>query len=186
MSVYWINLEGVRLGITPRPRGNDWLADDLRILRQAGVDVLVSALTASEAEELGLSSEAQECVQNGLVFISFPIEDRSVPTGQAKLNLLVDQLLHYSKKRKSYCCPLSGRNRAFVAHCRLCAGKNWASTRGCVSSDRKIEGLPCSRYTRAAAMGHESFRFRGTLNEVTFRESYGSAPVSYFVVFCLS
>jgi len=113
MSVYWINLEGVRLGITPRPRGNDWLADDLRILRQAGVDVLVSALTASEAEELGLSSEAQECVQNGLVFISFPIEDRSVPTGQAKLNLLVDQLLHYSKNGK-----------AIAVHCRAGIGRS--------------------------------------------------------------
>jgi hypothetical protein len=58
MSLYWINLDGVRLGIMPRPRGNDWLPDDLRILRQAGVDVIVSALTASEAEELGLSAEA--------------------------------------------------------------------------------------------------------------------------------
>ena len=53
MSLYWIDREGVRLGIMPRPRGNDWLSDDLRLLRQAGVDVIVSALTALEAEELG-------------------------------------------------------------------------------------------------------------------------------------
>jgi hypothetical protein len=79
MSFHWINREGVRLGIMPRPRGNDWLSDDLRILRQAGVDVIVSALIALEAEELGLAAEAQECAQNGLLFISFPIEDRSSP-----------------------------------------------------------------------------------------------------------
>jgi hypothetical protein len=51
MSLYWINREGLRLGIMPRPRGNDWLSDDLRILRQAGVDVIVSTLTGPEAEE---------------------------------------------------------------------------------------------------------------------------------------
>src|SRR5437016_1899679 len=57
MSLYWINREGVRLRIMPRPRGNDWLPDDLRVLRQAGVDVIVSALTAPVAEELGLVAE---------------------------------------------------------------------------------------------------------------------------------
>jgi hypothetical protein len=77
MSLYWINMEGVRLGIIPRPRGNDWLTDDLRILRKAGVDVIVSALTSSEDEELGLSAEARERTQDGLIFVSFPIDDRS-------------------------------------------------------------------------------------------------------------
>jgi len=57
MSLYWINREGVRIRIMPRPRGNDWLPDDLRVLRQAGVDVIVSALTAPVAEELGLVAE---------------------------------------------------------------------------------------------------------------------------------
>jgi len=39
-------------------------------LRQAGVDVIVSTLTGPEAEELGLVAEAQECLRNGLLFIS--------------------------------------------------------------------------------------------------------------------
>jgi len=47
-------------------------------LRQAGVDVIVSTLTGPEAEEPGLVAEAEECVRNGLLFISFPIEDRSL------------------------------------------------------------------------------------------------------------
>jgi protein-tyrosine phosphatase len=97
----------------PRPRGNDWLSDDLRILRQEGVDVIVSALTASEAEELGLSTEAQECTQSGLIFISFPIEDRSLPTDQVKFDLLVDQLLQYSRNGK-----------AIVVHCRAGIGRS--------------------------------------------------------------
>src|SRR6186997_889161 len=45
MGLYWINRERFRLGIMSRPSGYDWLSDDLRILRQAGVDVIVSALT---------------------------------------------------------------------------------------------------------------------------------------------
>jgi protein-tyrosine phosphatase len=113
MSLYWINLEGVRLGIMPRPRGNDWLPDDLRILRQAGVNVIVSALTASEAEELGLNTEAQECTQNGLIFISFPIEDRSLPMDQTKFDSMVDQLLQYS-----------GDGKAIAVHCRAGIGRS--------------------------------------------------------------
>jgi protein-tyrosine phosphatase len=97
----------------PRPRGNDWLSDDLRILRHAGVDVIVSALTAAEAEELGLTAEALECTQNGLLFISFPIEDRSLPTDQTKFDSLVDQLLQFSRNGK-----------AIVVHCRAGIGRS--------------------------------------------------------------
>jgi hypothetical protein len=36
------------------PRGHDWLPDDINLLQRAGIDVVVSALTAAENEELGL------------------------------------------------------------------------------------------------------------------------------------
>jgi len=113
MSLYWINWKGVHLGIMPRPRGNDWLPDDLRMLREAGVDVIVSALTAPEAEELGLVAEAQECAQNGLLFISFPIEDRSLPAHPSEFAALVNQLVEYL------------RNCKFVViHCRAGIGRS--------------------------------------------------------------
>src|SRR5215472_3224195 len=73
MNPFWINSEGVRLAITPRPRGEDWLEDDIRLLQRAGIDVVVSALTQVEAEELGLLREGQCCQNNGLEFHSFPI-----------------------------------------------------------------------------------------------------------------
>jgi protein-tyrosine phosphatase len=113
MSLYWIDAKEARLGIMPRPRGNDWLADDLRTLRQAGVDVVVSALTTSENEELGLTSEERECTQAGLVFVSFPIEDRSVPTVSAKFDLLIEHLLQCSRKGK-----------AIAVHCRAGIGRS--------------------------------------------------------------
>ncbi len=59
MNPYWIDLGSCRLAILPRPRGFDWLADDIAAARRAGVDVLVSALTETESEELGLSEEAK-------------------------------------------------------------------------------------------------------------------------------
>lgn len=41
-----------------RPRGGDWLVDEMAGLREAGVDVLVSALCDDEYALLDLSAEA--------------------------------------------------------------------------------------------------------------------------------
>src|SRR5580704_9518577 len=79
MGLFWIPADGIRLAIMPRPRGHDWLAHDIALLHQAGVEVVVSALTFEEVEELGLAEEEQHCRAVGLEFVSFPIEDRSIP-----------------------------------------------------------------------------------------------------------
>jgi len=113
MSIYWIGLQGVRLGIMARPRGNDWLVDDLRALKCAGADVIVSALTAPEAEELGLIEEAEGCAQNGLLFIPFPIEDRSLPADSNEFEVFVNKLLEHSRK-----------GRSVVVHCRAGIGRS--------------------------------------------------------------
>jgi hypothetical protein len=89
MSIYWINVPPAHLGIMARPRGNDWLDADLQLLKQSGVDVIVSALTAAEIEELGLVGEAVACAQNGRVIVSFPIEDRSQPAHAGQFEELV-------------------------------------------------------------------------------------------------
>ena len=72
MNPYWIKTEGVRLAIIPRPRGQDWLPDDISLLQRAGIDVVVSALTAAENEELGLVEESRCCQTRGIEFLSFP------------------------------------------------------------------------------------------------------------------
>ena len=79
--MYWFsrNWTGGQLGICPRPRGNDWLEDELKHFQQSGVDILVSALESSESLELELQQEAQLCAQAGMDFLSFPIVDRNVP-----------------------------------------------------------------------------------------------------------
>src|SRR5205823_329270 len=80
-ELYWI--EGPwrgRLAIMPRPRGGDWLEDEIQSWRRSGVDVVVSLLTCEERTELNLRDEESLCRANSIEFISFPIVDRSIPS----------------------------------------------------------------------------------------------------------
>jgi hypothetical protein len=61
----------MRLAIVPRPRGQDWLPHDINLLQRAGIDAVVSALTAAENEELGLVEESRCCQSKGIEFLSF-------------------------------------------------------------------------------------------------------------------
>jgi len=71
MKPNWVETGNqLRLAIVPRPRGGDWLEDELDQMKRAGVDVLVSMLQADEAAELGLSSEAEFCKARGIDFRS--------------------------------------------------------------------------------------------------------------------
>jgi protein-tyrosine phosphatase len=83
--LYTVELPGSgRLSVMPRPRGGDWLADEIAALREAGVEVLVSLLTAGEISELDLGEEARFCQERGMRYLSFPIQDFSVPASQAE------------------------------------------------------------------------------------------------------
>jgi hypothetical protein len=44
-NIYWIkSAEPHRIAIVARPRGNDWLEDDVTALSRDGIEVLVSVL----------------------------------------------------------------------------------------------------------------------------------------------
>ena len=66
------------LAISARPRGGEWLDQEMRVWRSTGVDVFVSLL---EAADLDLEDERAHGEANGIEFHSFPIPDRSVPAG---------------------------------------------------------------------------------------------------------
>ncbi|MFB8351478.1 phosphatase domain-containing putative toxin [Streptomyces niveus] len=79
-SLFTIDLPGPgQLSTMAKPRGMDWLADEMNALSTAGVDILVCALTRSELEELGLAAEEQTAANAGLQFVTIPIPDRTVP-----------------------------------------------------------------------------------------------------------
>ena len=76
-EVYWIAGPWPgRLAIVPRPRGGDWLEDEVRSWRDAGLDVVVSLLTPEEITEFELDQEERWCQAHGVQFHSLPILDR--------------------------------------------------------------------------------------------------------------
>src|SRR5919108_323922 len=76
-----------RLVIVPRPRGGDWLADEIAAWRMAGVDVVVSLLTPEEDAEFDITGERAACLAAGVDFVPFPIPDRGVPADRASAAL---------------------------------------------------------------------------------------------------
>jgi protein-tyrosine phosphatase len=80
-EIFWINDDpGTAMAIVLRPRGNDWLEDELRRMKQSGIETLVSMLEDSEADSLGLSDEQKLSEKIGLSFLSYPIPDRTTPS----------------------------------------------------------------------------------------------------------
>ena len=82
-----------RLAITARPRGHDWLPDEVAGWKRAGVTRVVSLLTADEETDLGLTHEAAECTAAGLQFISLPVPDRGIPPNRAEFERVVSEVV---------------------------------------------------------------------------------------------
>jgi protein-tyrosine phosphatase len=72
------------LAIVARPRGGDWLDDDIRRFLDHEIQVVVSLLCDSERIELALEEEAAACLRHHIEFISLPVPDLGAPadTGQ--------------------------------------------------------------------------------------------------------
>jgi protein-tyrosine phosphatase len=101
-----------RLAIMPRPRGGDWLEDEIQSWRRSGVDVVVSLLTRGEQAELNLVNEESLCRANGIEFVSFPIVDRSVPSSAEAFSeqaLALGQQLANGKNVAVHCRQGIGR-----------------------------------------------------------------------------
>ena len=112
-QVYWItDNSGLRLGIMARPRGGDWLEDEITSLRDQGIKVVASLLNPDEAAEFGLEKEAEFCSKHGIEYLSFPIEDRSVP----QLDFQADEFFRKIGKSLSERKPVS-------IHCRQGIGR---------------------------------------------------------------
>jgi protein-tyrosine phosphatase len=89
-DIHWI--EGnppPGLAIVIRPQGDDWLEDELRLIRHGGIDTIVSLLEPFEADFLGLSDEQATAERVGLKFLSHPIRDGSVPRDVARFRSFV-------------------------------------------------------------------------------------------------
>jgi protein-tyrosine phosphatase len=115
MRVQLYSIQGLptgRISIMARPRGGDWLLDEIKDLRGSGVDVLVSLLTFTEVSELDLTEESTFCHNQGIAYFSFPIIDRSVPPFSAQTFMFLDRLKTHL---------LAGKHIVF--HCRQGLGR---------------------------------------------------------------
>ena len=80
-DLFWIpTATPGRLAIAARPRGGDWLADEVAGWRHAGINVVVSMLTPDEDAELELTEEGNSCVAAGIEFVALSVPDREVPS----------------------------------------------------------------------------------------------------------
>ena len=114
MELYWI--EGPwpgKLAILPRPRGGDWLEDEVQGWRAAGVDVVVSLLTSDEVADFDLAQESSLCEAHGIDFRPFPIVDRSVPASRKAALNFVEKLAK----------PLA-EGKSVAIHCRQGIGRS--------------------------------------------------------------
>lgn len=110
-ELYWV--EGFPVAIMPRPRGGDWLTDELSSLRAQGVHVLASLLTREEMLELEIADEPGLAQAIGLEFHHMPVADRTVPAGARETLGLVNLLAERARSGK-----------AVAVHCRAGIGRS--------------------------------------------------------------
>ena len=114
VKIYWISdVKSGRLGIMPRPRGGDWLEDEIRSLKASDVDAVVSLLEREEVKELDITAERILCEANGISFLSFPIADRNVPPSKREALDFIQTLAN-----------LLWVGKSVVIHCRAGIGRS--------------------------------------------------------------
>jgi protein-tyrosine phosphatase len=118
-QVFWIDGPWTgRLAISARPRGGDWLEDEVRGWCRTGVDVIVSLLSADEERDLELGREAELCRAQGMRFVAFPVVDRSIPSSLTNTVELLRELreeLQAGKTVAIHCRQGIGRSALIAA-----------------------------------------------------------------------
>lgn len=111
---------GAKLGIMPRPRGGDWLEEEIVKFKKQNIGTWVSLLEQHEINELDLRNQQTLCSKHELEYINFPIVDRSIPEKGSKIDSLIDALY---KKTKT--------GNSVVIHCRMGIGRS-SIIAGCI------------------------------------------------------
>ena len=113
-DLYWIPgpWRG-KLAVSTRPRGGDWLDDEIAGWRGDGLDVVVSLLEKEEASQLQLDREGVATCSKGIEFVSFPVPDRGIPLSVPKALAFLEAIAVRLEK---------GRNVA--VHCRQGIGRS--------------------------------------------------------------
>lgn len=139
-DLYWIATPTPgRLAVMPRPRGGDWLEDEARAWKDAGVDVVVSLLTPDEIAEFDLAHEAEFVQVNGMLFWSKPVVDRGVPQSTeeaAEFVSMLAKLLESGQNVAIHCRQGIGRSALFAVAALVASGVEVNDAIGRVSRAR--------------------------------------------------
>ena len=112
-NIYIIDELGpAKLAIMARPRGGDWLDDDLASVAQQGFDVVVSLLEEEEESYLELGREAEISRKLNLEFVHIPIPDRGTPAREREILSAISSL-----------AQLWSAGKSIVVHCRMAYGR---------------------------------------------------------------
>jgi protein-tyrosine phosphatase len=113
-ELYWLDgpWQG-KLAVAARPRGGDWLRDEMANWKRAGIDTVLSLLTPDEERDLDLQEEAIQAKSHGMEFDSLPIPDRQIPRSEAKLAEVLERITRGLE---------AGKN--VVVHCRQGIGRS--------------------------------------------------------------
>lgn len=115
-KLHWIdcpNLDVDQIAISARPRGCDWLEDEIRAFKFTGITTVVSLLESNESWELGLDEEKEFCERFQIGFLQFPIVDVNVPRSDEK----------YVELCKNLCQKIDDGERILI-HCRMGIGRS--------------------------------------------------------------
>lgn len=110
-----------KLALAARPRGGEWLEDEITSWQRSGVNTVFSLLTDEEERDLDISREATEARAHGMKFLSYPIPDRQVPDSESNLAKALEKLegqLADGKNVVLHCRQGIGRT-GLVAACLL-------------------------------------------------------------------
>ncbi len=85
-EIYWVQADiPGRVGVAMRPRGGNYLADDMTLYRRLGVDTLVSALGEKEVRDNWLEQCHSHATAAGIDFVHFPIPNLLTPNYETAL-----------------------------------------------------------------------------------------------------
>jgi len=127
-TLYWIDGPWPgKLAIAARPRGGEWLEDEMRDWKYTGINTVLSLLTADEEQDLDLVAESREAKREGLRFLSLPIPDRQVPPSPSQVAPVLDELdaeLASEKNAVIHCRQGVGRSGMMAACLLVTRGKD--------------------------------------------------------------
>jgi protein-tyrosine phosphatase len=142
-QIYWIHLDQPgALGVMARPRGGDWLEDEISALVRSGVTRLVSLLEPDEEHDLDLADERRQAKAGGIDYVSLPMPDRGVPADRQTALAVADSIAAAVR---------SGQR--VVVHCRQGIGR--AALMACATLIRLGFGADEAMALVSAARGCE-------------------------------